>query len=95
MAARFIAPRRYDRGNPTAVAELRQIAHGLRPSNLDDGLYQISHVFSSADRKYTQSRTCYSAVDTEAPEFLSIDVEEGQHYVGDTVTITVKVGVGK
>jgi signal transduction histidine kinase len=58
----------------TAVAELRQIAHGLRPTSLDDGLH-------AALMAMTQHVPIPVALDVDHPEPLPDDVATTVYYV--------------
>jgi signal transduction histidine kinase len=67
----------------TAVAELREIAHGLRPSSLDDGLH-------AALAALTQHVPIPVALEVQ-PEPLPDDVATTVYYVtGEAITNAVK-----
>jgi hypothetical protein len=58
---------------------------------LPDGAYRVEHRFTSAASGYTSTAGCDIVIDTALPDLISIDVEDGTHYVWDTVDVTVEV----
>jgi hypothetical protein len=82
--------------DPVAVAYGSRATRYLTAEQaLDDGWYEVEYKFTSASTGFTyMSEGCDIAVDTEAPEFVDITVEEGPHRIGDTVTVTAKVADG-
>ncbi|MDN3240752.1 FG-GAP repeat domain-containing protein [Glycomyces tritici] len=59
---------------------------------LADGNYEVTYEFTSVEGEFAYtSETCYFAVDTAAPDLVSIEVESGLHQVGDEVEVTVEV----
>lgn len=75
------------------------VEYGSRPTRyltagqaLDDGWYEIVYKFTSSSTGFSYSAPgCDIGVDTQAPEYVDVTVEDGPHYVGDTVAATVKV----
>ncbi|MEV3938499.1 VCBS repeat-containing protein [Glycomyces sp. NPDC049804] len=66
-------------------------AHTPSTVTLPDGAYQLTYQFASALAGYSTTAVCNIRIDTAAPDVISIDVEDGVHYRGDTVTVTVEV----
>jgi hypothetical protein len=87
-----------DTGKALFTSEPRKIVPGQSnsqsfPQRLGDGRYRFEYTFSSGTTEYAyKAPPCYFAVDSTKPEFVGITVDPpGPHYVGDTVTLKVKV----
>jgi hypothetical protein len=81
-------------GETVFSTEPAAVTAGKHPSSttsLPDGAYQVKHRFTSALTGYVSTSTCDIRIDTAMPDVISIDVEEGPYYIGDTVTVEVEV----
>jgi hypothetical protein len=70
------------------------VTEGTHPSSttpLPDGTYQVKHQFTSAATGYDTTAVCNIRIDTAVPDLITIDVEDGPHYIWDTVAVKVEV----
>ncbi|WP_112139542.1 FG-GAP repeat domain-containing protein [Glycomyces dulcitolivorans] len=82
-------------GTVLLETEPAAVANGARPATaltgLDDGRYQVTHHFASADGVFEQTTDCHYLVDTAKPEIIEIATVPGTNYIGETATVEVSV----
>lgn len=81
-------------GETVFTTQPASAAGGKNPSattSLPDGSYQLKYQFAAAATGYSDTAVCNIRIDTGAPDLISIDVEDGPHYLGDTVKVKVEV----
>jgi len=86
--------RNADTGAVVTASAPAEVADGTAPASnfaVDDGYYSVRHEFKYPSGAVDVSSTCYYVVDTEAPEFVGIEVPPGPHFVGDVVPVQVTV----